>query len=508
MRNYKGKRREPISKNKRQWIRKNPEKEPPEPTKGNRKKNLHTVKSEPTLPSWHQTFETRTYSLKVAYKQEADLVKTQKIRLRQHEIDAMLHIHKVTYKNEVGTLQKKKATPKSRHTKQTSTEQTPKVKAQTAETTDDASYKPPPAERLKNNSENRKQDVGALNRALAKQPQKGRDASVNEDMLSQQDRETTKGREYARQQRKSRSQRYSPKLSVAATNGCGPSHERQIKKQKAKKSEAKGHNENEYSKRLERQPIKDHQKPHEDKWSDRALTEIIFKTTQQIHRRYQKQEFIAQTEVLTFYIHAPPNFTPSELCALGRKNQTPELILIGLRGLGWSGINNVTKRSHDIFQFQHRVKPQTILICDDQYSNHEHSETGIPETFDIIECGGEGDCLYCAVAVGREIQRKDTGDPDQLPRQIDLHEYGPGSLKQRECRNIATEELLKSPESYSYTADDYETLAQHRKTGYAANTPSITALAHALKIRRNIYVIDTNTKMLCNVLEAVGSQSL
>jgi len=209
----------------------------------------------------------------------------------------MLYNNKVTYRKKIGTLQRKRNTVKPQQTKPTVTEQTLEAKPQTA----DDNYRPPPAERLKNNNRN---------------------PSANEAKIPQHDHETAKGREYARQQRKSRSQRYSPKLPSTTKNDHGVNHEQRTKKQK---SEGKKHTGDEYNKRIERQPIKDHQKPCEDKEYERELSKTIFKTTQQIHRRYQKQEYVTQTEVLTIYFHAPPNFTPSKFCALGGKIKTLKL---------------------------------------------------------------------------------------------------------------------------------------------------------------------------------------
>eukprot|EP00973_Karenia_brevis_P064860 9007772-Karenia_brevis.AAC.1 len=93
------------------------------------------------------------------------------------------------------------------------------------------------------------------------------------------------------------------------------------------------------------------------------------------------------------------------------------------------------------------------------------------EKFEEVECGGEGDCAYCAVGRGLNALPGAQKGKDE--------DFKPGGKVVAQLRLLTSAEMQKSPSRYGGKhAAEFDAVS---KKGYAADEGSLTALAQAIK---------------------------
>ncbi len=101
------------------------------------------------------------------------------------------------------------------------------------------------------------------------------------------------------------------------------------------------------------------------------------------------------------------------------------------------------------------------------------------EFFDVVECGGDGDCAYTSIAAGLADKSKEKPSPKDLR---------PGGDLQAQLRCWAAKEIRKHPEKYEAALPTPEAYAlEVAKNGVWADSVSLMALARAVNVELRIW---------------------
>ena len=118
------------------------------------------------------------------------------------------------------------------------------------------------------------------------------------------------------------------------------------------------------------------------------------------------------------------------------------------------------------------------------------------ELFDVVECGGDGDCAYTSIATGLADMSKEKGKAKDLQ---------PGGPIQAQLRCWAAKEIRQHPERYEAAMPTPEAYAlEVAKNGVWADSVSLMALARAANVEIRIWAL--RDKLPWQLYELRGSK--